>query len=192
MKSEIINVYDFDKTIYDGDSTVDFYRYCLKNYPVIIKWWPSLIFYALLFGLKLISKTKFKEKLYRFLRSIPDIEKAEDDFWKSNHKKIKSWYMEQKQATDLIISASPVFNLKKICTDLDVRLIASRVDPKTGLYNGLNCYGEEKVRRMRSEYPNIKINEFYSDSLSDSPLAHLAEKAFLVKDDIRKPWPGKI
>lgn len=26
-----MNVYDFDETIYDGDSTVDFYKYCLRR-----------------------------------------------------------------------------------------------------------------------------------------------------------------
>lgn len=26
-----MNVYDFDKTIYDGDSTIDFYLYCVKK-----------------------------------------------------------------------------------------------------------------------------------------------------------------
>ena len=25
------NIYDFDKTIYDGDSTVDFFLFCLKR-----------------------------------------------------------------------------------------------------------------------------------------------------------------
>lgn len=28
-----MNVYDFDGTIYNGDSTVDFYLYCLREHP---------------------------------------------------------------------------------------------------------------------------------------------------------------
>ena len=27
-----MNVYDFDKTIYDGDSTAAFIKYCIKRY----------------------------------------------------------------------------------------------------------------------------------------------------------------
>ena len=27
-----IDVYDFDKTIYNGDSTIDFYLYCINLY----------------------------------------------------------------------------------------------------------------------------------------------------------------
>ena len=33
MRDNAMNVYDFDKTIYRGDSTMDFWRYCLKRYP---------------------------------------------------------------------------------------------------------------------------------------------------------------
>lgn len=31
-----MNVYDFDGTIYDGDSTVDFYLYCIRKHPWLI------------------------------------------------------------------------------------------------------------------------------------------------------------
>ena len=31
-----MNIYDFDETIYDSDSTKDFYFYCLKKYPKIL------------------------------------------------------------------------------------------------------------------------------------------------------------
>lgn len=29
----VMNVYDFDKTIYNGDSTIDFYLYSLRKKP---------------------------------------------------------------------------------------------------------------------------------------------------------------
>ena len=31
-----IDVYDFDGTIYDGDSTVDFTRFCLRRHPAVL------------------------------------------------------------------------------------------------------------------------------------------------------------
>ena len=31
-----MNVYDFDGTLYDGDSTMDLYRYCLLRRPYIV------------------------------------------------------------------------------------------------------------------------------------------------------------
>ena len=57
----MINGYDFDETIYDGDSSVDFYFFCLgKNKKVLkqlpdqlkgfIKWgkWGFLYFYSII------------------------------------------------------------------------------------------------------------------------------------------------
>ena len=35
-----MNVYDFDKTIYLDDSSVDFYKFNLKRNPKLIKFWP--------------------------------------------------------------------------------------------------------------------------------------------------------
>ena len=34
-----------------------------------------------------------------------------------------------------------------------------------------------------------KIDEFYSDSLSDSPLAAISQKAYVVKGDEMTVWP---
>ena len=67
--------------------------------------------------------------------------------------------------------------------------MASPVDPKTGKTIGLNCHGEEKVRRFREVYGDAQIDEFYSDSLHDTPLAKEAKRAFLVKKDEILPWP---
>ena len=37
MKNTLVAlVYDFDETIYDGDSTVDFYKYCVKRKPSLL------------------------------------------------------------------------------------------------------------------------------------------------------------
>ncbi|MFA7636707.1 MAG: HAD-IB family phosphatase [Monoglobales bacterium] len=175
-----MKAYDFDQTIYNGDSTRDFYFYCLKKYPQIMKYLPMTLIHAIKFGVGIMSKTKFKEKFYIFLKSVPDIDLAVEDFWKSHEKNIKEWYIAQKSEEDLIISASPEFLLKPICEKLGAKLIASRVDKFTGKTDGENCWGEEKVRRFH-EAGGGKIEEFYSDSLSDTPMAYLAEKAILVK-----------
>ena len=38
-----MNVYDFDKTIYYGDSTADFYLFCLKRHKKILTLAPSIL-----------------------------------------------------------------------------------------------------------------------------------------------------
>lgn len=178
-----MNVYDFDHTIYDGDSTLDFYKYCLKRKPIIIFYLFIQILGFLKYKLKLWDKHQFKQCFYGFLKYLDDPNQYVEDFWKIHKKKIKGWYFSQKEDTDVIISASPEFLLENICQEINVYLIASKVDIKTGTLLGENCYGEEKVRRFKERFPNSTINQFYSDSFSDRPLADLAKESYLVKKD---------
>jgi phosphoserine phosphatase len=112
-----------------------------------------------------------------------------ETFWNRNQDKIFPWYLEQQMQDDIIISASPKFLLQPICRRLGIcHLIASEVDPKNGLFTGDNCYGKEKIQRLVSEYNVTHIDNFYSDSLSDLPLAKIADKAFLVSKGRLSKW----
>ena len=67
-----MNVYDFDHTIYAGDCTIDFWCYCLKKYPIILRTIPSVLLYYILFKLHLCQRETFKEQFYTFLKYVPD------------------------------------------------------------------------------------------------------------------------
>lgn len=177
-----VNLYDFDKTIYDGDSTIDFYLYCFKHHPSIIKYVPKQIYYIILYKLKKINKTEMKEKFYLFLNALKNPQKDLQIFWTKHFKKIKTWYLNQNHNKDIIISASPEFLLEYPCQKLNVKkLIASKVNMKTGKYTGINCHGLEKVQRLNNEISNYKVINAYSDSLSDLPMLNLAEHKYIVK-----------
>lgn len=185
-----MNVYDFDGTIYDGDSTVDFFLFALKSNPSLIRYVPRQACGFLLYGLRRINKTKLKEYFFSFLSGM-DAEKWAEDFWNQNQYRIYKWYLDQQKPDDIIISASPEFLLKPICRRLGIHhLIASKVDSETGKFVGENCRGQEKVQRLKSEYNTNHIDSFYSDSLSDLPLAEIADKAFLVDKGIVREWKG--
>lgn len=184
-----MNAYDFDETIYDGDSTRDFYFFCLRHYPRVMLRWPMQLWHFLRFAAGFCTKTQFKEKFYSFFRHIPDMDKAVSDFWDSHFSRIKDWYIQEKKADDVIISASPAFLLEIPCKKLGLLPpIASLVDPQTGAYTGENCYGEEKPPRFRALYPEAKVEAFFSDSLSDTPMALLAEKSYIVRGNTRLLW----
>lgn len=184
-----MNVYDFDNTIYRGDSTADFYIFCLKRHKKNILKVPSLVFGAVKFYVfKKGTKTDFKQNMYKFLKAV-NYPKDLEDFWNTHKSNIKDWYIKQQKADDVIISASPYFLLEPICKELGIKhLIASNVDKNTGIYTGINCHGKEKVRLFNINFPKENIDKFYSDSKSDTPLAEIAEKAFIVRGDDIKPW----
>lgn len=183
-----MNVYDFDHTIYDGDCTLDFWKYCVKRDPIVLCSLPKSCWYVVLFKLHLCKRERFKEKFYEFLRYVPDVQLNVKDFWDCNEKKIKEFYLRQSRSDDLIISASPEFLIGEICRRLRVHGIASKVDPVTGKLYGPNCRGSEKVRRFYQMYPAGKINRFYSDSRSDLPMAKIAVEAYLVQKNTIKEW----
>jgi phosphatidylglycerophosphatase C len=184
-----MNVFDFDKTIYDGDCSFDFYFYNLKRSWLILVLLPAQLGAGLFYKLKLIDKTAMKQVFYAYFGFVPDIDERLQDFWEINEAKIKPFYRAIRKDDDIIISASPEFMLEPICRKLNVRLIASLVDKKNGAYTGKNCFGQEKVKRFRSAYPQADINTFYSDSLSDEPMAMIAKKAVLVEGEVLKDWP---
>lgn len=183
-----MNVYDFDNTIYSGDSTTDFYLFCLKRHKKILLCMPSLFgAFIKYYVFKNGNKTQFKETMYTFLKYC-DTEKDVNDFWEKHLKNIKDFYKKQHSDDDVIISASPQFLLKPLEKKLKITIIASDVDPKSGKYNGVNCYYDEKVRRFYELYPDAQIDEFYSDHYSDEPLAKISKNAFIVDEDKILNW----
>lgn len=183
-----MNVYDFDGTIYHGDSTLDFFLYSLRRYPTLIKHIPFQVRGYILYKFGKLTKTQFKECFFQFLADI-DTDKMVTAFWKQNNSRIYLWYKKQQKQDDIIISASPEFLLRPLCQQLGVQcLIASKVDESSGKFIGENCKGMEKVHRLVAEFGNCNIDNFYSDSVSDLPLAKLAKHAFLVRNGMIIPW----
>lgn len=177
-----INLYDFDNTIYKGDSSTDFFFYAMLKYPKVAKFIPKIIFSAIKYKLHIIKKTKLKENIFSFLQVIPDVDFLISSFWKTHSCYIKGFYLKKDHQNDIIISASPEFLLRPITDELGVLdLIGSKVDAKTGVFKGLNCYGKEKVRRLKKKYQEFEVEEAYSDSYSDIPILELAKRSYIVK-----------
>lgn len=176
-----MKLYDFDKTIYKKDSTVEFYKFCLKKNKRILKYIFVQVWAFVMYMLGIYSKTKMKEKFYKFFRTIDNIEGLVSEFWEYEQVNLNEWLYTLKGEDDVVISASPEFLLKPICEKLQLKLLASRVDHTTGKYDGLNCYGAEKVERLKL-IGITEADDAYSDSLSDLPMLKLAKNQYIVKN----------
>lgn len=183
-----MDIYDFDGTLYDGDSTVDFVRFCMKRHPKALLTLPRTAWAAVRFMNPITKdKTRFKDALYGFLEAVPDPESEVRAFWEGHRSKIAGPC--KPSPGDLVISASPKFLLQGICDEMGLSLIASPVNIRTGRTEGPNCSGAEKVRRFREAYPDVSVDRFYSDSRNDDPMASLAQEAFMVHGGQLEPWP---
>lgn len=180
MKYEL---YDFDGTIYDGDSGIDFSLFAIKKYPKIIRRLPGMFIKILAYIFKLCSKEEMKTKLFSYFQDIDDIDSFVKEFWEKHECKLKEfWTSKKSHKNDIIISASCTFWLKPIADKYKVcDLFGTDIDIKTGKIKGNNCHGKNKVAMFYKKYPKAIIQSMYTDSVNDLPLIEEAKEGYLVK-----------
>lgn len=184
-----MNVYDFDKTIFLGESSTAFYRFCIPRHPLILLWLPVAGVFGLGRLMRLCDTTRWKEAFHGYLRCVPDADNLVEAFWDKNQARIAPWLPERLAEGGVVISASPEFLIGGLCRRLGLEYMGTRMDIRSGKIDGRNCRGAEKTRRFRERYPQAVIRFFYSDSLADSPMADIAEQAFMVAGGVLRPWP---
>jgi putative flippase GtrA len=183
-----MKVYDFDGTIYDGDSSLDFFFFVMGRRPYLLFLFPLQLFGIFAYIMRLSSKENMKEAFFMFVKYI-SVEAMVEHFWRKKARKIKLWYLRQQQQNDVIISASPEFLLEPLVKQrLCCKLIASRLDIVSGKFIGKNCRDEEKLIRFRESFGDEDIEAFYGDSVSDVSLARAAKQSFMVKGNKCIPW----
>lgn len=180
MKYEL---YDFDGTIYDGDSGIDFSLFAIKKYPKIIRRLPGMFIKILAYIFKLCSKEEMKTKLFSYFQDIDDMDSFVKEFWEKHECKLKEfWTSKKSHKNDIIISASCAFWLKPIADKYKVcDLFGTDIDIKTGKIKGNNCHGKNKVAMFYKKYPKAIIQSMYTDSVNDLPLIEEAKEGYLVK-----------
>ncbi len=183
-----MRVFDFDNTIYDGESGMDLFLYFLKkDFKGLIKYAPKFFEGFVKYKRGIITIQEVMEDYGTILRDysgkISDIYAEFETFWDKNQGKLKDFYFKMQQENDVIVSACPVCLLKVVCERVKIRnYIGSDVDPVNGIINSI-CYKEKKVEAFRNAYGNVKIDEFYTDSFSDKPLMDISENVFMVKGE---------
>ena len=202
LKKKLI-VYDFDKTIYGGETGTNFFKFYFKKFPLkslvfIILYVEDILFYIF----KQIKLKQLKERFFRFLEghSKEEIDKLVTEFWEIEKNKIYDWakdeLAENKKQSDLVIvtSASPKFIIEKFLLDFGYDLVFGTEFVKfdndrfiSKIY-GENNKNDEKVKKLKiwakKQKISFEILKFYSDSIADKPLYDLAkEKVWVNKGE---------
>lgn len=188
----MMNVYDFDNTIYDGESIIDFFMFCIKKDISLSKYIPLATHTVMLYKMNLLPI----EKLYELANQMSSIivknkEQANSlvkEFWSLNKHKLKKYFLDKITSDDIILTASPRILISGILEELKTKnIICSEINLETGKFEFL-CFRENKVVAFKQQYPNASIEEFYTDSLNDLPIIKLANKSYLVKKkELPKP-----
>lgn len=187
-----IAFFDFDGTITCKDSfygllscnisQLDFYKKAITLLPILFA-----------YKAKIISNQKAKEivlnsffgdmKYDYFIVICQNYAKKLDNILRPLAGEKLNWH---KQNGDkiVIVSASLEEYLAPWCDKNGFELIASRLEVRnghiTGKLAGLNCHGDEKVRRIKEKYDLLGFKTIYAygDTKGDLPMLKLAHKSF--------------
>ena len=191
-------LFDFDGTITRKDSFLDFIIYVVGARRFITGLFilsPFLIAYKL----KIISNSKAKEiVLGSFFRGwdANRFKKAADNYSRDKLPRIVrktamkrlNWHKQEGHKV-VIVSASIDEVLRNWCDMNDVDLIATKIEVRDGMLTGKfrskNCYGPEKVSRLKERF-NLTECEYiyaYGDSRGDREMLALADEAYHAFSD---------
>lgn len=186
-----MNVYDFDGTIFPTDCSIDFFVWCMKRHPKLcFTFAPKVVINLIKRKMGKMPEYLMQREFFCYLTLIDDFDEQIERYWDKNENKIAPWYLKQKRPDDLIISASPDCIIGPIANRLGVNFVATEFNRKYGVFLNNLMYAQEKARYI-FDHGFPKIDNFYSDSLADTPLVLCAEKAYLVKNKAQTvvDWP---
>ncbi|WP_035289779.1 HAD-IB family hydrolase [Clostridium sp. KNHs214] len=197
---EKLAIFDVDYTLTKRETAMEFMFFMMKKNPKFIIHFPKSAISAVLYAIKVYDAGKAKEKFLGFIDGIEE---------KRMQDTVKEFYRERlskilyKDAIDtikklraegyriILISASAEFYLNQLYNIKEVdKVMGTRFEVVDGKHGskiiGVNCKGEEKVKRLK-EYikkegiqVDFKNSYMFSDSMADLPLFKLVGKPYLI------------
>jgi phosphatidylglycerophosphatase C len=191
MKKRLV-LFDFDGTITTKDTFIEFIKFYhgpTRFVTGFVLLSPVLVAYKL----KLLANWKAKEKVLTwFFKNEPlDTFTAKcDEFTVSvlpnliRPKALEAIHKMEKDYDIVVVSASAENWVSPWCRANNLHIIGTTlevVDGKlTGKIKGKNCFGVEKVNRIKEKYDLVSYTEIlaYGDSSGDKEMFELAHKHF--------------
>ena len=180
-----MQVFDFDNTIYHGESTFDFAMFIIKRKKSLLKCAPGITLLLIKYKRCKMNALEFQTELEKFtgpfLQNKEFIKKSVQDFWQKNRKKLDQNIIKKIKNNDVILTCSPSFLIKEIENDLNTKnIVATEIDIDEGKIHFLN-FGKNKVKIFQEKFPKKKIQTVYTDSYNDKALMDVAKNVYLVK-----------
>jgi len=191
--SKLIAFFDFDGTITTKDTLLEFIKYSKGN----LRFYTGFALHApvlLAYKLNIISNQRAKEIMLRHFFGRMDIDKFNSVAAEFSTSVVPSLIrpkalseigkLKTLNAEIVIVSASPENWISGWCARQGIRCIATRLvveDNKiTGRILGINCHGEEKVNRIRTDFDLSLYSDLYcyGDTNGDLPMLALGTYRF--------------
>ena len=180
-----IKVFDFDNTIYRGESCVDLAIYMAKNNRRILLQLPNIFVHLIKYKLCLVDGDKMHRTINDYFKKVirdkEELLGAVDGFWRTHSHKLDPKMLRRISPEDVIITAGPDFLIGGIKDKLNTdNIISSVVDADKKEVTYFN-FGSNKVKRYKQIYGSRRITSFYTDSYNDKALMDISDKVYYVK-----------
>jgi len=186
-------LFDFDGTITTRDSLIQFLKFAVGK-PKFYMGLFSLCTMLAKYKLGMIPNDQAKEKLISYFFKGWDNERFQklcDEYSLNEIDRIlraeaidKITWHKSKGHRVVVVSASMENWLKQWCDSRDLELIGTKLEVVAGKLTGKfatkNCYGTEKLSRVRAEFPLDDYNFIYAygDSAGDKDILDIADEKF--------------
>ena len=107
-----MRVFDFDGTIYDGESLFDLYLYSARHDPKVFRYIAPVLRYAVKYKLGRATLEQMEYGVGKMTegyltelsrsKRVASVEQLVDDFWDRYYARIKPWY--QPESDDVILT----------------------------------------------------------------------------------------
>jgi HAD superfamily hydrolase (TIGR01490 family) len=200
-EKKVVAVFDFDGTITTDDVFTKFVRF-VKGSPMFYLGIVLNSPYLLAYKLGLYPNWKAKQKMFSFFFKGVSLSTF-DDWCEAFHEhspslirpEAKTFIDQHLENGDsiVVISANIANKVQPFAEQLGIKqLLCTEIETDdsgclTGHFSSLNCYGEEKVRRLLELYPERSKYHLvaYGDSKGDKALLDFADEGFYKNKKIK-------
>ena len=183
-----MKAFDFDNTIYRGESSIDLAVYMIRNNKKIILYLPMIFTNLVKYKLCMIGREEMETILNDFCQAVmedkDEVPRIIERFWQTHAHKLNERILKLIGPEDIIITAGPDVLINGIRDRLHTdHIISSEVDLNSGRFTYLN-FKDNKVRRYKELDGDTPIDVFYTDSYNDRALMEISDRVYLVKKGV--------
>lgn len=179
-----MKVFDFDNTLYDGESLVDFFEFLCDKKDELRKYKKLVKIMLKLYEMNMLPTSLIKKELNKHKNDVSfntnNIDKYVNEFWDKNKHKLNKDLIKLINKDDLIITASLDVLLNPIRKELKTKHIISSIANIEKKDIDFICYKENKVLKYKELYKEELIDVLYTDSYADKPLMDISKKVILI------------
>ena len=179
-----MKVFDFDNTLYDGESLVDFFEFLCDKKDELRKYKKLVRIMLKLYEMNMLPMSLLRKELNKHKNDVSfstsNIDKYVNEFWDKNRHKLNKDLIKLINKDDLIITASLDVLLNPIRKELKTKHIISSIANIEKKDIDFICYKENKVLKYKELYKKELIDVLYTDSYADKPLMDISKKVILI------------